>query len=122
MREPPVHGLFPENAVDQLPVQDVVAVLMEDNFGRHTGFGKCLHHQVRLLRGDIEIIEPLHNQGRAANVFIVIGIIRLCPDGGIIAIGGILIPGNLPEPGAVVFVRHRPVVIQEGSAAVVDGE
>ena len=117
--KPAGQDLVPQLAVDHRVVEHVVPVLMQDQGPGLPRLFESLHHQIRLFCIHVEVIQPLHDQGGALNVLPVLRIIGFLPDRGVIAVGRQLILGDLPEPGAIFPVLYRPIVVQEGAAAVI---
>ena len=95
-----------------------MAVLVQDELEVLSGSGKGARHQVGLLGADVEVVHAVDDQRRAVDLACVDRVVEPRPDIVVIAVGGLLILGELPEEGGVVVVDDRPVVVQEGRAAV----
>ena len=99
-----------------------MSVLMQHKLPGLSRFGEGLHHQVRLLGRDVEIVQAVYDQRRTVDPGRVERIVPLRPEFVVIAVRDQLVLRKLPQEGRVVVVDNGPVVVQVRGAAVVGSE
>ena len=99
-----------------------VAVLVEEELGRHPGLFIGLVHEVKLLGADVVVVQAVDNQGGALDVLGVQGVVPADPVVAVVAVALPLVIADLVEVVAVLLLDGGPVLRVQVPAGAVPGQ